>query len=484
MRIEDELRRRLSAATEDATATEELRSRIEQAVPRRRRRRQAAARIATAALALALFATVLTWAGLSLTRRQHPATTPNTVIKVSGVGVVGGGDPSEIGKVYGTIRNVDNSPHDALVLCVVRDALGRPVAQGRFGPLYLPARGAYRDSTFFGFRPARPAASATCRATVLPPTPPSPNPPVRATFVPDQIAFWDAEHGVALGAMNPCVDQRSECQAIASTDDGGLTWVKRLDLRPQESASTVAIAGVSSAWISSVDAICRFECPRIYRSTDSGHTWTRVGSAPVWGLSFVDSSVGFALEGLNHQHDFIGETTDGGATWKESSRSPCDTDTYTRESDAVSFVSATRGWILCTGGAGGGSVAKAIFATNDAGKSWTRLLEVGLGPGAPRGPVEALGTPEGMVFLPSGRGWLVQGVGRSYQTADGGQTWTPIVITRPEEVWAFSISFVSDHEGFMMLSSDPSKPNQGKRLLHTRDGGRTWQLVRTWPIGT
>jgi photosystem II stability/assembly factor-like uncharacterized protein len=104
---------------------------------------------------------------------------------------------------------------------------------------------------------------------------------------PQSIAFRDARHGMALGggtAAQPTDD------FIATTSDGGRTWVKRASpaLRtgvwggvyvPNASRPTVVAVGpAGAAW-----------------SSDDGATWTAIDSLNYWSVGFASPRAGWAV---------------------------------------------------------------------------------------------------------------------------------------------------------------------------------------------
>jgi photosystem II stability/assembly factor-like uncharacterized protein len=143
----------------------------------------------------------------------------------------------------------------------------------------------------------------------------------------DAIAFWDVDHGLALG--DP-VDGR---YAILATDDGGKTWSKIPDAGMPAalagegafaaSGTCLVVEGTSNAWFGTGGGAKA----RVFRSTDRGRTWAvsdtpiRSGnpSSGVFGLAFRDPSNGLVVGGdYKLEQDPAGNiaaTSDGGRTW-------------------------------------------------------------------------------------------------------------------------------------------------------------------------
>lgn len=144
----------------------------------------------------------------------------------------------------------------------------------------------------------------------------------------DAIAFWDRDHGVALG--DP-IDGRF---TLLSTDDGGERW-KRIpaDTLPRAFAGEGAFAASGTCLIAQGDSNAWFgtggaKTARVFRTTDRGRTWTVVDtpitagapSSGIFSLAFRDAKRGIAIGGDYRRPDESSEnvalTDDGGASWK------------------------------------------------------------------------------------------------------------------------------------------------------------------------
>ena len=150
----------------------------------------------------------------------------------------------------------------------------------------------------------------------------------------DAIAFWDADHGLALG--DP-VDGRYR---ILATDDGGRSWAVvgpegMPPALPNEGAFAasgtclVVRPGGREAWFATGGGASA----RVFRSVDRGRTWAvaecpiraGVASAGIFGLAFRDAEHGIAVGGdykkPEEPGDFLALTDDGGRTWALAARS-------------------------------------------------------------------------------------------------------------------------------------------------------------------
>jgi photosystem II stability/assembly factor-like uncharacterized protein len=141
----------------------------------------------------------------------------------------------------------------------------------------------------------------------------------------DALAFWDAEHGLALG------DPVGGRFVILATDDGGETW-GRVDPEglpealPGEGAfaasgTCLVVQGDRNAWFGTGRG-------RVFRSTDRGRTWTahetpiraENPSSGVFSLAFWDPDHGVAVGGdyqdPGRAGNVVAVTSDGGRTWR------------------------------------------------------------------------------------------------------------------------------------------------------------------------
>ncbi len=110
----------------------------------------------------------------------------------------------------------------------------------------------------------------------------------------DAIAFWDDQHGVALG------DPIDGKLFILTTDDGGASWARvptasSPSVLPGEasfaaSGTCLAVLGSSNAWIGTGGGARA----RVFRSTDRGRTWS-VADTPIHA---GNASLGNLFSGL------------------------------------------------------------------------------------------------------------------------------------------------------------------------------------------
>lgn len=196
-------------------------------------------------------------------------------------------------------------------------------------------------------------------------------------------------------------------------------------------------------------------------STDSGTSWTKVGSlrgyeseefgGGVRQFVFMDQLHGWIVTAW-----FIWRTNDGGATWtwrgvEETARS-------------CSFLGTDTVWLL---GSEGG-----LYHSEDAGESWVKRSSV------PRVP-----DPGEIRFVDPHNGWLqTSGANGLLRTTDGGYTWLQGHITGSDYA-VDSFDFPNQNLGWGAGQVEQPEPYDWRdnrhSILRTMDGGVTWEVVGT-----
>ena len=196
-------------------------------------------------------------------------------------------------------------------------------------------------------------------------------------------------------------------------------------------------------------------------TTDGGKSW-QAKSQPsadiLRDIYFTDDQNGwlvceknvYDLKTKDEPRAYLMQTSDGGETWKRINIRGIDVDA--RLVRAL-FTRSGRGWAFGEGGA--------IFATRDAGASWTRL----------QSPTRHLLL--GGAFIDEDRGWLVGAGATIIQTSDGGETWhlSRLPGASEDRVSFAATSFVDNRLGWAVGS--------GGNIYRTVNGGRTWQQLKS-----
>jgi photosystem II stability/assembly factor-like uncharacterized protein len=154
----------------------------------------------------------------------------------------------------------------------------------------------------------------------------------------DCMAFWDHDHGIAVGDPVPDNSGKLKFELIA-TEDGGESWkpIPPDQLPPAvegegafaASGTCIAVQGSSNVWFATGGKVAR-----VFRSSDGGKTWTVADtpmvhgqdSAGIFSIAFRDAMHG-VIAGGDYKHPEqdgpnLAFTDDGGATWMLSPISP------------------------------------------------------------------------------------------------------------------------------------------------------------------
>jgi photosystem II stability/assembly factor-like uncharacterized protein len=352
-----------------------------------------------------------------------------------------------------------------------------------------------------------------------PPSGPAPT-DLEAAFV--SIQMLDASAGWAIAGAE------DELQHVLFTGDGGSTW---RDVTPPQAGQTsgqllgtaeASFVSAETAWVTYFDENLYPGTLRLLHSGNGGRTWEPTAEIQLLSyaefytpsLWFADDDSGwFLAEGYTpglggHWDTQLYRTTNGGATWDHQTIDGCGR-------TQMDFSDPENGWL--TEGCRGpyiDPVAPSFWVTDDGGAHFQHLSlpipdqALALDPpdrqcttGSPQlfsvqaGVLivacyehEADATPNEFLF-PTSNEWLgdivwfpypggtlqmvSQDVGWAtgrilYRTRDGGQSWGQVSTVE----WDGQFSFIDDQQGWAVAQVG----NQGL-LLHTADGGWTWQEV-------
>jgi photosystem II stability/assembly factor-like uncharacterized protein len=213
----------------------------------------------------------------------------------------------------------------------------------------------------------------------------------------DCMAFWDCEHGIALG--DP-IDGQFE---MIATDDGGAHWNPLPDAdRPHSlaeegafaaSGTCIAVQGDTNVWF-----VTGGSAGRVFRSSNRGNTWSAAdvpgthngASAGIFSIAL--GGVRYALVGGgDYQHpeqdgSNLAYTDDGGITWRLSE---IRTQPYF---SAVALDPSNRRHLLAVGS------SHAAYAADIENTSWQVFWDLNLNAATFVGPGEALAVgPKGKV---------------------------------------------------------------------------------------
>jgi photosystem II stability/assembly factor-like uncharacterized protein len=244
----------------------------------------------------------------------------------------------------------------------------------------------------------------------------------------------------------------------------------------QTSGVTARLRGVSAvservAWASGSGST-------VLRTVDGGQTWQKLHVTD-YALDFrdidaIDADSAYILSIGNGPASRIYKTTDAGKTWK----------LQFKNDDEKAFLDAMSFWDANHGIAFGDSVDKKfyILTTADGGNTWTRVPPEKLPPAQENeGAFAASGT--NIALFGKSHAWIGTGAAtksRVLHTSDGGHTWqvadTPLASGQSSGI--FSIAFRDAKHGIVAGGDYRKESDAVDNLAVTNDGGVTWTLVK------
>lgn len=326
------------------------------------------------------------------------------------------------------------------------------------------------------------------------------------------------------------------------TRDGGLTWRDVSPPQPKDETAEIGqgltffALDERTAWVTYYNRTGGplFQPANVWRTMDGGQTWQ--ASAPLdltdvelylpSDLYFVDANTGWLMAhvgaGMSHDYVNVYRTTDGGQTWTKLVDPFTDNLQQSCAKTGLIFTDANNGWVTgdCLGVQPG---APYLYRTSDGGRTWS-AVELPAPASAPelfRTETLACGV-QAPIYFDARTGLLpvecldlnaAQPKAFLYRTPDGGRTWT----AEPIEGDYQSAAFLDATTGWVLTNSGPETPSalftttdgaatlrqtktvnwtgrfsfvssqvgwavaesaEGRALVQTTDGGRTWREIR------
>jgi photosystem II stability/assembly factor-like uncharacterized protein len=231
----------------------------------------------------------------------------------------------------------------------------------------------------------------------------------------------------------------------------------------------------------------------VLRTADGGSTWHDITPAGV--TSFGYAATAFFLDELHawilipnsgdRLQGILYRTADGGATWSESP-APFGGGT-------LQFLDAKQGWMMAALGVAAGSMAVAIYQTEDAGQNWHENYindptQVGAGDTLPLG-----GLKSGIWATSMQRAWIggvtyAPGTIYLFETTDAGHTWKNSALDPPPGYSEAQLEtpgpvFVNSRTAYLPVHIT-SQYGVLLAVYVTQDGGDTWRLSPAYvPMG-
>jgi len=272
-----------------------------------------------------------------------------------------------------------------------------------------------------------PSASASAAASESEPPGPSASPSPQVTLPGDDvldIGRIDARSGWAY-VLSP-ESSKLGVPILLMTDDVGATW---RDATPPQQA----------------------DFQPIIEFVDADHGWVLDADGPLW------------------------RTTDGGRSWQETALPTG----RTGSSAAMSFVSASTGYLLLSANSDKDPEPWVLYRTEDGGASLQRVGAVTL-PDEP-----ALSGPLPMVAFSDPSSGVVAGWKVVLQTDDGGAHWSTVSLPATKGSAAPRYAGVSLLRAFgpqlvlLALIGGPTTPYEPTAYV-SADAGRTWRPAYAW----
>jgi photosystem II stability/assembly factor-like uncharacterized protein len=331
---------------------------------------------------------------------------------------------------------------------------------------------------------------------------------------------------IRCASLTLCVMTTDNGRAIVRTDDGGASG--KLITPSQDpifaadfaSATRIAAGGATGATAVSDDAGLNFspiggrlsgnfvrvraggqsgtafapgDNGSLAKSVDGGKTWTRGNvstSEDVIDVAFPTAQIGYALDTSGG----LFRTNDGGATWRTLDtgttarpfqlaapntktvilvgptgmrRSTDSGDSFSTIGDR-DVVKAKLTAIDRAGSALFASGRRDLLRSTDGGRTWTALHKPG------RASL--------VDFVDAKNGYFEAEGGALFKTANAGRSWKRLFGAGTES--AYGMAFSSKSKGYLVVSSFGGVGQRAGFLLHTTDGGSTWQpqFVVSTPI--
>jgi photosystem II stability/assembly factor-like uncharacterized protein len=229
------------------------------------------------------------------------------------------------------------------------------------------------------------------------------------------VFFVDAQHGWAVGHT---IDREgpSSTGVILATVDGGQHWIRQTEPDPAAALNDVVFADTHRGWaVGEVMGDSSGNVTVIFSTNDGGATWTtqlrflplissNSSDARLNGIACIDPTH-LVVVGFDDRSTEIWRTSDGGQTWSQFQfPDPSSWSGFVQLplSDVV-FADAAHGWA---------AAGSEIIRTTNGGLSWTRQTAQAVG------PTDGL---DALSFVSATRGWAVGSAGSILTTTTGGE---------------------------------------------------------------
>lgn len=271
---------------------------------------------------------------------------------------------------------------------------------------------------------------------------------------------------------------RSETESSANlftTTDGGRTWqTHALEFR----CGQISLLNANEGYILSDEGVAAgSQYVSIYHTTDGGQSWElRFEHDPAspddHGLptggtknyfGFLSSDIGLVGGSVPVPGSvYLFRTSDGGTSWipSECQGLPLDENMETSV-DKVVRINPTTAVLPVRSYLANGNSVTYFCSTTDAAESW-----------------QYVGMLENVEFFDFGSQLtgVAYGQGKSFQTLDGGATWTETTSGLPPAITPVSVDMINNMVGFLTASITP-ETLLDNRIYMTGNNGKDWQPI-------
>lgn len=305
------------------------------------------------------------------------------------------------------------------------------------------------------------------------------------SLIPQTIAFADALHGAMVATTKVYCDQEPCSSVIYLTHDGGKHWIAvyHANLNTPyliENGSPVILksvaltglvfTGANDAWAFGVgcsDLVNQHCQPVILGTNDGGSNWSQIVlpklSCACSGVAHPTTNGGWIVAGERETSPNLIATQDGGRTWSEIPDPAGQSGAFDQR---IYFSSASLGWLLSGSEPGAGQQGKSLYHTTDGGKTWTEIASAPFGDQS--GGLPSSGYVGPIVFTTAQDGWIISGRLGLLHTTDGGKTWNGVTGMGYQDA-LLALRFSDPLHGWAL---------SGSQLWMTADGGTSWSTVQ------
>ena len=261
------------------------------------------------------------------------------------------------------------------------------------------------------------------------------------------VARWDLQQsGVQDDLIDVCFVNANEgwavgrASTILHTRDGGKSWTRAIERRADgHEFTSVIFSSPTEGWVRAAGTMLH--------TGDGGETWspaTEIDRGVIFSYGAVVGATRFQLH-LDHVY----RTDSGGATWVRLGLLP------RNDYQQMFFIDEQHGWVIAKHG------EQSIGYTIDGGTTWNFVTE------------QVSNRNALIKFVSPTTGWAFGQDGSTLlASVDGGHTWKRQYTGIPGYQPLAGLVFLNEHEGFI---------NTSDAVIHTINGGASWQVIGKFP---